>query len=370
LVVQLPDVPTDLIGDPLSCAAALERGDGHLEVYLVTNGQRRHVLNDIIMDAFFDRSQIEVTPEPPSVPDGPPIGVLPDFEIGFWCGPPNAFMETSASRVFQDIRNAGFTFASPACNETYEPDNVRKFLEAARDAGLRAVIADNRISAVISACDGAVVPIDYANIESLADSVVSDFSAFSNLAGYLLADEPSDTDSNYMQLLGRLVARLRLRDPARFAWINLLPFGYSAIGVDEGRYQAYLENILNVVGVDLITFDHYPVDWAGDDTSPTSANYTANLRLVRDACAAHAKPFWTLVLSFPYGGLPEGVSEERLRWQVTEALRYGTSGIVYWTYWTPPCASFDGRPALVDRDGNPTTQYDVVNRLNPRTSVL
>ena len=170
-----------------------------------------------------------------------------------------------------------------------------------------------------------------------------------------------------MQVLGRLVARLRLRDPARFAWINLLPFGYSPI-VDEGRYQAYLENILNIVGVDLVTFDHYPTDWSVDDTSP---NYTTNLRLVRDACAAHAKPFWSIMSAFP--AVPtrrESISKQQLRWQVTEALRYGASGIVYYTYWTPPCREFDGTPAIVDRDGNTTAQYDVVNQLNPKTSVI
>ncbi len=106
------------------------------------------------------------------------------FTISFWCGPPDSFLNgPTPESVFIAMKQAGFSLATPACNQSYDPPTVKRFLKAAATAGIQTLIADNRITPY-SLCAGGSGNPDWVHIESSVDSVVTDYLSFDNLYGY------------------------------------------------------------------------------------------------------------------------------------------------------------------------------------------
>jgi len=274
---------------------------------------------------------------------------MPEFVIGYWCGPPSSFVSSAS---FDQISKCGFTLAMPACNELYDVSHVKNFVAAADAAKIPALIADDRISN----------PSSFDHLPDRADAVAADWKKTSGVLGYYLADEP-DPKSNpkIFDFLGEIVAELRIKDPTRLTYVNLLPLGYGPY-TDEKDYVDYVEGCIAKVNSHILSFDHYP-----SDSQAGRAGFSRNLRVVRDVCAAHGQPFWAFVDAFPPlpSGKPvPGSSVDHLRWQVMEAVRYGASGVMYFTYWTPPTREFDGTGAMVARDGTLTSRYDEVKQIN------
>lgn len=269
------------------------------------------------------------------------------FAISMWCGPPDDFLtKPDPEAVFTTMIEASFNLAQPACNQSYNYAKAQRFLSAAAKAGIQTLITDDRISNP-----------DWNIIESSVDSVVKDYASSSSLYGYFLGDEPGD-DPKYFANMARIFTELRSKDPHRIAYINLLPVGYGPFKT-EADYKKYLIDYITIVNPQVFSFDHYPQDWDGEAKSDW---YSTNLRIVRDVCSVYGKLFWVAVSAFPPN--TEGTAAttiDQLRWQIMEAIRYSASGIVYWTYWTPPSSKV---PALIDETGNRTARFDEVKKLN------
>jgi len=136
----------------------------------------------------------------------------------------------------------------------------------------------------------------------------------------------------------------------------------------QPNYSSYVERCIKEVNPHILSFDNYPTD-----DQPGRDGFSPNLRIFRDVCATHGQPFWTIVDAFPPvpGGKPvAGSSVEHLRWQVMETVRYGASGVMYFTYWTPADGGFDRIEAMVARDGKLTPRYYEVRALNEDLRVL
>ncbi len=274
---------------------------------------------------------------------------MADLTIGFWDGPPTPFVTPER---FQQIVQCGFTLAMPTSDEPLDKTHVQAYLAAAQAANIPALIGDQRISN----------PTNFDNLAGRADAVVQDWKQASGVLGYFLADEPDPKQNpQIFTYLGQIVSELRSKDPARSTYLNLLPLGYGPY-TDEQDYTHYVERCITEVKPHLLSFDHYPVDsQAGRD------GFTTNLRVFRDVCKAHGQPFWGFVDAFPPlppGKPVPGSSLDHLRWQALEVLRYGASGIMYFTYWTPTPSVFDGTEAMVTRNGTLTQRYNEVKNLN------
>jgi len=100
------------------------------------------------------------------------------FAIGYWCGPPSAYVSSAS---FDQISNCGFTLAMPACDEGFDKSRIRNFVAAAFAAEIPALIGDDRISN----------PNSFDHLQDRADAVAADWKGVDGVLGYFIMDEPN-----------------------------------------------------------------------------------------------------------------------------------------------------------------------------------
>lgn len=224
---------------------------------------------------------------------------------------------------------------------------AEKDLDLAQRHGLRAQLQDALLSPTSLA--------DNAQREKL-DALIERVRHHPALYAYFITDEPSAAD---FPALGRLVAHLRERDPAHLAYINLFPtyannqqLGTS--GDTVTAYRAHLQQYVDVVKPDLISFDHYQFSKRGDNDQ-----YFLNLAMIRQTAEASKLPFLNIVQACTWSPSMRVPEPNEMRYLVYTTLAYGAQGISYYVY---SCAGHTGGIALAD--GTPTPLYHALKTLN------
>jgi hypothetical protein len=270
-----------------------------------------------------------------------PPGWHPDrFPIGFWEGPPDAFVTPER---FKQIADAGFTFTFPSNSSTAaNTASNRKLLDCAHANGLKAFISDGRMAVAIGG-DAAV--------KARLDAVVADYSSHPGLGGYFVGDEPSPPA---FAGLGEVVAHLRAKDPAHPAYVNLYP-NYAPEWAIGPTYEGHVDSFVRTVKPFAVSYDHYHFTKTGDGPL-----FFDNLDTVRRVSAKHGLPFWNIVLAIEHGGYRK-LTEAEKRFEAMQTLAYGGKGLLWFTYWQP---GKDWGEAIIQLDGTPTRHYAEVARIN------
>ncbi len=272
------------------------------------------------------------------------------FRIGMWCGPPAS--ELTKAR-FDQIAAAGFTTVSNACDgSTYNASYGLQVLSLAAQDGLDAIVSDSRLSAALAGTD----------VVANLDAVVADYANQPALAGYFIGDEPSVAS---FPPIANLVAGLAARDPAHFAYVNLLPDYASSAQLGVGSYDQYVEQFLTTVSPSIVSWDYYP--FLGDGTE--AATFFADMNVFRAHAIAHQTPFFQFTQAISFNGHRSTTLAEK-EWVGMQTLAAGGAGISYFTYWTPPQTTESFGNAIIDPAGNPTAQYDEVKTINQRLSAF
>jgi len=173
---------------------------------------------------------------------------------------------------------------------------------------------------------------------------------------YFVTDEPNATN---FAGLGKLVAHLRERDPAHFAYINLFPT-YATNdqlgnkGDKVTAYQEHLSEYIATVQPALISYDHYQFAVKGDEP-----DYFLNLDLIRRAAQQAEVPFLNIVQACTWTSSMRVPTPDEMRYLVYTTLAYGAQGISYYVY---SCPGHTGM--ITHADGTPTERYEVLRTLN------
>ncbi len=271
------------------------------------------------------------------------------FILTFWCGPPLAqFDDVRAA----EIAAAGFTVVGPPCTGGSDPDLTVRALEVAARHGLRMWVRDHRINPEsLAAPDG----------PARIDAAVAQYSALPGLDGYFVDDEPTVSE---FAGVAAVVNALRAADPHHLAYVNLLPDYAPAEPRGAPTYDAYVEQFIDTVHPELLSYDYYPFGKEKDRST-----FFKNLAVIRAAALQHDLPFMLIVLAMPHGPYRDP-TEAELAWQVHHALAYGARGISYFTYWTPEKGGeWNNRDGLI-LEGRPTLHYFQAARLNRTARAL
>ena len=177
------------------------------------------------------------------------------------------------------------------------------------------------------------------------------------LYAYHLVDEPS---ASHFPALGKVVALIRRKDPAHLAYINLFPTyaNNKQLGTKGDvvtAYRKHLDQYLETVKPDLISYDHYHFAVKGDRDQ-----YFLNLGMIRQTALDAGLPFLNIVQACSWHPSMRVPNERELRWLVHTSLAYGAQGISYYVY----ChANHTG--AMAELDGvTPTPLYHAAKVLN------
>ncbi|MEO7113464.1 MAG: hypothetical protein ABI183_23695 [Polyangiaceae bacterium] len=265
------------------------------------------------------------------------------FRIGVWCGLPATQM--TAARM-AEMASAGFTTTSYGCEgDTSSAAYNAQMLALANAQGMDAIILDPRVPAALAGTD----------VANNLDGVVKDFGNLPGMAGYFVADEPTAPFDN----LASIVTGLQTRDPAHFAYTNLLPVYASTAQLGEPTYDDYVSTYFSAAKPRIISFDDYPFLSNGDDTT-----FFIDLATMRAHALAAGVPFLQFVQSTDFAGHRASNGPQKL-WEGMQTLAYGGAGVSYFLYWAPPADEGFG-PSIIDLDGNETSQYADVKANNAR----
>ena len=188
------------------------------------------------------------------------------------------------------------------------------------------------------------------------DALIERVKGHPALYSYYLIDEPN---ASRFPEFGRLVAYLREKDPARMAYINLFPtYATNEQLGNKGdlvtAYTEHLQQFVDIVKPDLISYDHYHFAANGDRDQ-----YFLNLALIRDAALAAGVPFLNIVQACSWTPSMRVPNTSEVRWLVNTSLAYGAQGISYYVY-----SHVNHEGALATLDGEPTLLYQGLKRAN------
>jgi hypothetical protein len=126
-------------------------------------------------------------------------------------------------------------------------------------------------------------------------------------------------------------------------------------------YSQYLEDIVQVLKPDVLSYDHYPYV-----ENLMRHDFFYNMMLVRDKGLEHDLPYWAIVQASAHGAyrLP---SRSDARMQVFSHLASGFTGITYFTFDNEPSFQW---ASILDTAGNPTSLYPIVADINKEATNL
>jgi len=164
-----------------------------------------------------------------------------------------------------------------------------------------------------------------ADVLAKLDGMINAYRDKPAVTGYYLTDEPN---AHAFPNLGKMVAYLREKDPTRLSYINLFPTYASEYQLGTETYDEHIEQFLDIVKPELLSYDHYHFFKDGD-----GSEYFLNLGIIRKWSLRYDVPFCNIIQAVGYDPLNWRIpTAGEHRWLVYSSLAYGAKGIV-WFHW-------------------------------------
>jgi len=301
------------------------------------------------------------------------------FDITYYCGP--GIGNLTNPNITADIAASGITQAQVMMGSNVESN--KQSLAMLNKYGIRAIVSDPRLQSLIYSKreDKTVV----GTVDEIVREVVEDYKDVVNIDGWNIQDEPSFND---FHILAAIVKALRRYSPDKETCINLFPnYATPETGLYTPDYESYLENFVNIVDPDYLSYDHYhflgrenrkpfnkddncsaeelEVRLAAEKTE-NRPGFFENISIVHSIAAKYNLQAMLIVLLTehgPYRNLTYG----EILWEVNMCLAYGMKRIDYFTYWLPsnnPDDPWKWDNAMCDVYGNKYQHYYDVQAIN------
>ena len=199
---------------------------------------------------------------------------------------------------------------------------------------------------------------DNADVMTRLDELIDRVKNHPALYSYWIIDEPN---ASLFPHIGKLVARIRQRDPRHFAWINLFPTyaNNDQLGTRGDTITAYKEHLRQfreIVRPSLISYDNYQFFVRGDGDQ-----YFLNLAIIRETAIRAKVPFLNIIQACSWDPAVRVPNPDELRFLTYTSLAYGAQGIAHYVYNYP----HNHMGMIVDNDGQPTELYHAAKKYNP-----
>lgn len=300
------------------------------------------------------------------------------LQISAYTPPPNGMVTVDGvstrkyesfqtSERYREYRDCGFTEILFAGEDKYngEPygnSKLKKMLDLAMEADLKAVVFDERLmSLTVKAKESIVGEFfggDKEKLQAFISGCMCEYAAHPAFYGISVLDEPRYDKCNVFAEFCEAVHTVR---PDCYIMTCLLPciqdqgLAENAFGSDiSDRWEAY-RHYLAVFAKSLgyVHYDCYPFGfWEGKNV--VAHKFIRNMQEAVISAKQCGVPFYMTVQSFSSGEKEElrRLDGQDLNWQTNLALGFGATKIYYFTYWrftTRPSQLFTS--AIIDDDG-------------------
>ena len=280
---------------------------------------------------------------------------------------------------YREYRDCGFTeilFAGEDkyTGEPYEKSKLKKMLDTAADADLKAVVFDERLLSLTVNAKQSIVREYFGGDKQKFYAYVCDcmheYAAHTAFYGISVLDEPK---YDKRDVFAELCDAVHAAYPDCFIMTCLLPcvqdmglvenaFGS---GLDDkwALYRRYLSAFAASLG--YVHYDCYPFGfWEGKNV--VAHKFIRNMQEAAYAAKAGGVPFHMTVQSFSSGAHDElrHLDGHDLAWQTYLALGFGASKIYYFTYWRFSTRNAANNTSAIMEDDGTKLLYDAVQANN------
>ena len=244
-------------------------------------------------------------------------------------------------------------------------DAVKKVLEYCDQRGdVKCIVYD---AMVVNVCNRIRTDGEFLdNWDEYVRLAVENYSGYSSLYGYGIADEPTPNESVFKKIRD-ICALFEELDPARMQYVNQLPY-------NSFYHPNIYEDFLSITGVKLISYDKYVFDDINGRENIPLYEYYRSLAMARDAALKFDAQFMNIALLVQYGKegecLMRDLNEAELRWQAYGSLAYGVSAFSYFTYWTPDAEGLWWKNGAISVTGEKTQHYYDIQKLNKELQIM
>lgn len=277
------------------------------------------------------------------------------FEITYYYGPAAEFIVKP--EIVADIAASGMTMVPV----TYDTETNKKALRLLQLYGLKAIVSDKRIRTIYK-------EDDLAGADEAARAVVEEYAEFDHIIGWDICDEPN---ASKFPVLAAIVNAFRFYSPDKETYINLFPNYARPEQLGNPDYMSHLEAFANIVGPDVLSYDHYHFRGRDVDEKCIAENmnergrlimlnaieprqagrgFFENLEDIRYIAQKYDMDPMLVVLLVEHGPY-RNLTRAEIFWEVNMCLAYGMRRISYFTYWTPKYDSYwRNKNGMVDHD--------------------
>lgn len=287
-----------------------------------------YILISVIISVFNNSCDKNENTIPPPQILSEQLDSTKQIPILAWLGVPTE--ETNVTR-FEELKNAGFTMNLSWYGSLA---STLKALEIAEETDIKLIVSCPELA-------------------TKTEETVNLLKGYSALAGYFLKDEPSKIFFSYV---GEWGERILKYDNEHFVYANLYPTYASANELGTPDYNDYVNEFIETIPVEFISFDHYPIL----EGRNIRKDYYKNLEIISKAAKQAGKPFWAFALAWEHQSY-RAPNLNELRFQVYSNLAYGAQGIQYFTYW---------RGLISDTTKERTPTYEIVKSMNSEIKAL
>jgi len=304
--------------------------------------------------------------------------LMKKFDITYYCGPRPGMIDKP--NITADIAASGMTLVPVHAVGTVATN--KQAFAALNKYGMRAITTDNRLFNLIYSCRGDLNAVGKA--DEIVRQIVEDYKDVVNLDGWDIQDEPGAHD---FPILAAIVKAFRRYAPGKETCINLFPNYASAPDqLFTPDYRSYVENFINVVNPDYLSYDHYHFRGRKklavvDDENISEAErqvriaaikednragFFENISVIRELALKYNLPAMLIILLSEHGNY-RNLTRGEIFWEVNMCLAYGMKRISYFTYIIPDGGDDDFwgyKNAMIDQEGNKLPHYYDVQAIN------
>ncbi|MBO9592502.1 MAG: hypothetical protein J7599_06285 [Niabella sp.] len=264
-----------------------------------------------------------------------------EMMIGIYIAPPFDFTEPVH---YQRIKDANVDFIQDISGQ-HTPANKLAMLDMADSAGLKMIVADDRING------------SDAQITAMLDT----YNNHPAVIGYFIKDEPTaaqlnDAATRYGKVLGY--------DPSKLPHVNLFP-SYATGALGSINYENdYVQQWINLAGaanLKYLSMDNYPFLSNGQFRQDP---YYHDLDVIRRLGIRYGIKTSAYLQSVGVAGMYRRPNTDELRFSAYSTLAYGVKIPVWFSYWTPVSSTEVFTDAIIDLTGAKTNLYDPFRILN------
>ncbi len=285
------------------------------------------------------------------------------MHVGAWVAPPPASSETAADYCTQEQYNDVAASGINTIYGLYEPWGIAKngktanerALEYAEKAGIGFYLRDFSAGAALIEQD-----------EETFRSVFGKYLGYSSFKGALIVDEPGT--SKFAEIK-EIKAGWDKFLPDKQCYVNLNPIvqtaGILGLGDGENYREDYIRRYLNETGMDMLSFDNYPMLIDGWGEPSIQSSFLVNLEICAEEARRAGVPLWCFIQAQSYDNTTRTPDLQDIRYQILCSMAYGIKGYQYFCYWTPSESSLPlAKSAMVTANGEKTPIYYAAQTVN------